>query len=60
MMESLKDVPHVAGKVCWSIQNFIAAASEVIDCRQAVAQYFQNIIQSLLVASERPDAEVGL
>ena len=60
MMESLKDVPHVAGKVCWSIQNFIAAASEVVDCRQAVAQYFQNIIQSLLVASERPDAEVGL
>ena len=28
MMESLKDVPHVAGKVCYSIQSFIQAVTE--------------------------------
>jgi len=60
MMESLKDVPHVAGKVCYSIQSFIQAVTEDPATRHAVTPYFQNIIQTLITTSERPDAEVGL
>ena len=60
MMESLKDVPHVAGKVCWSIQNLVSAISEEEAGRRALVPYFQGIIQQLLLTSERPDAEVGL
>ena len=60
MMESLKDVPHVAGKVCYSIQSFIQAVTEDPATRHAVTPYFQNIIQTLVTTSERADAEVGL
>ena len=60
MMESLKDVPHVAGKVCWSIQNLVSAISQDDAGRQALVPYFQGIIQQLLIASERADAEVML
>lgn len=60
MMESLKDVPHVAGKVCWSVQNLVSAISQSDAGRRALVPYFQSIIQTLLITSERPDAEVGL
>lgn len=60
MLESLKDVPHVAGKVCWSIQNLVSSVAEDEDIREVLANYFQSIIQALLVTSERPDAEMGL
>ena len=47
MMESLKDVPHVAGKVCWSVQNLVSAISQSDAGRRALVPYFQSIIQTL-------------
>ena len=60
MLESVKDVPHVAGKVVWSIQHLVSSVAEDADIRETLAQHFQGIIQALLMTSERPDAEVGL
>ena len=40
-------MPHVAGKVCYSIQSFIQAVTEDPATRHAVTPYFQNIIQAL-------------
>jgi importin subunit beta-1 len=60
MLESVKDVPHVAGKVVWSIQHLVSSVAEDAEIRETLSQHFQGIIQALLLTSERPDAEVGL
>ena len=60
LTESLKDVPNVAGKACWSIQNLVTSLGEDDQLRPALSPFFQPIVQALLVTAERPDAEMKL
>ena len=60
LTESLKDVPNVAGKACWSIQNLVTSLGDDDLLRPELSPFFQPIVQALLVTAERPDAEMKL
>ena len=63
LVEALQDVPHVAGKACWAFQRLATSCCGEEDSdpmKAALAPYFQGIIQALLQASERGDAEQSL
>jgi len=60
LVEALVDKPHVAGKACWSLQKLATCCcgeEEDDPMRAALSPYFQGIVQALLQASERTDAE---
>eukprot|EP00250_Pteridium_aquilinum_P016455 c23110_g1_i1 orf=172-2769(+) len=57
LLESIKDAPHVAEKVCGAIY-FLAQGYENMDGRPSpLSPFLQNIMQSLLATTEREDAE---
>ena len=60
LTNSLKDVPNVAGKACWSIQHLITSLEDDVAIRPMLAQAFQPIVQALLITAERSDAEMKL
>jgi importin subunit beta-1 len=63
IVESLQDRVHVAGKSCWALQRLFACCAGEDDhdpMRAALAPYFQGIVQALIAASERADAEQTL
>jgi importin subunit beta-1 len=63
LVEALADKPHVAGKACWALQRLATSCCGEDDAdpmKAALAPYFQGIVQALLQASERGDAEQSL
>ena len=63
LVEALMDKPHVAGKACWALQRLATSCCGDEDSdpmKAALAPFFQGIVQALLQASERGDAEQSL
>ena len=63
LVEALQDKPYVAGKACWALQRLATSCCGGEDndpLRVALVPYFQGIVQALLTASERGDAEQSL
>eukprot|EP00232_Nephroselmis_pyriformis_P010626 CAMPEP_0182887156 /NCGR_PEP_ID=MMETSP0034_2-20130328/20649_1 /TAXON_ID=156128 /ORGANISM="Nephroselmis pyriformis, Strain CCMP717" /LENGTH=872 /DNA_ID=CAMNT_0025020509 /DNA_START=157 /DNA_END=2772 /DNA_ORIENTATION=- len=58
LVESLKAEPHVAAKVCGAIYN-LASGFEDLEGPSPLTPYFTNIIQKILEAASRPDADQG-
>ena len=63
LVEALQDKPYVAGKACFALERLALSCVGEEDhdpMRAALTPYFQGIVQALLQASERPDAEASL
>jgi len=58
LLESLKDEPRIAAKVCWAIHNLAEAQEEAADKQTAaLSPYFQALVENLLQVTEREDAD---
>eukprot|EP00271_Cylindrocystis_brebissonii_P014951 TRINITY_DN366_c1_g1_i1.p1 TRINITY_DN366_c1_g1~~TRINITY_DN366_c1_g1_i1.p1 ORF type:complete len:871 (+),score=159.24 TRINITY_DN366_c1_g1_i1:222-2834(+) len=55
LLESIKDVPNVAEKVCGAIY-WLAQGYEGVEGASPLTPFFQNIIEALLAATDREDA----
>jgi len=58
LLESLKDEPRIAAKVCWAIHNLAEAQEDAVDkSTAALSGYFQPLVETLLAVTERQDAD---
>lgn len=55
LLQSMKDVPNVAGKACAALY-FLAQGYEDLGSASPLSPFFQDIIQALLAVSHREDA----
>ncbi|XXG39802.1 hypothetical protein AAC387_Pa01g0668 [Persea americana] len=59
LLEGIKDVPHVAEKVCGAIFHLVQGYEEVGASSSVLSPYLVEIIGSLILAAERSDANTS-
>eukprot|EP00249_Psilotum_nudum_P018883 c27000_g2_i1 orf=121-2082(+) len=57
LLESIKDAPNVAGKVCGAIYYLAQGYEEPGGNSSYLSPFIQNIVQALLTTAEREDAD---
>lgn len=57
LLESIKDAPNVAEKVCGAIYFLAQGYDDLEDSSSPLSPFFQSIVQSLLATTEREDAD---
>lgn len=57
LLESIKDAPNVAEKVCGAIYFLSQGYEDMDGSSSPLSPFFQNIVQTLLATTEREDAE---